>query len=332
MTFKVGHRALNFTDAARPNWQADGPRPLITDIWYPAVASAIETDQFIGPPDTPLFKIGKVAPDAALIDTPAAFPLILFSHGTGGATKQHSWLATHLAAHGCLVAGVNHHGNTALEPYVVQGFTRFWERATDLTVLLNLLLTTPDFGPRIDQSRIGAAGFSLGGYTVLALAGGRIDLANLQAAIDKGHIIMPPEFPYAQAMVNEFARLATTDTTHRASFRDERIKAVFAIAPAVAQAFSPAGLAPIQIPVSIVVGENDPPPFTDAAYFAQHIPHAEFEVLGGHVAHYTFLAEGTEAGKQLLPHLCNDALGVDRRAVHGRVAEKARLFFEGTLG
>ena len=41
-------------------------------------------------------------------------------------------------------------------------------------MLIDKLLADPRFGPRIDATRIGAAGFSLGGYTVLALAGARL--------------------------------------------------------------------------------------------------------------------------------------------------------------
>lgn len=335
MPHKVGCRSLYFEDPSRRAWDGDRPRPLLTDIWYPAMPDAIETDQFIGPPDTPLFKIGKVATNVPMLDTSDPFPLILLSHGTGGSTKQHSWLAYHLAAHGYVVAGVNHHGNNALEPYVAEGFLRFWERPRDLTVMLDHLLQTPDFGPHIDQTRIGAAGFSLGGYTVIALAGGRASFAAFQAAFAQMGVdaaaMMPPEFTDTQAWAEAFQWVAS-DTSHQASYQDERVKAVFAIAPALAQAFTADGLAPVTIPVALVVGDDDTPPFTDAAHYAKLIPQAEFEVLGGHVGHYTFLAEGTLVGRQMLPQLCNDALGVDRRAVHERVAEKARVFFEGALG
>jgi len=94
------------------------------------------------------------------------------------------WLASFLAAQGYVLAGVNHHGNTALESYTVQGFVCAWERAMDLTAVLDQLLQDPFFASRIDPRRIGAAGFSLGGYTVLALAGGRIDLTPLKSAYE----------------------------------------------------------------------------------------------------------------------------------------------------
>ena len=83
------------------------------------------------------------------------------------------WMGYYLASRGYIVAAVNHHGNTAAESQpAAQGFLLYWERPKDLTVTLDKLLADPVFGTRIDRKRIGAAGFSLGGYTVISIAGG----------------------------------------------------------------------------------------------------------------------------------------------------------------
>jgi predicted dienelactone hydrolase len=83
------------------------------------------------------------------------------------------WLGTYLASRGYLVAAINHHGNTAAEQErAAQGFMLYWERAKDLTAVLDKLLADPVFGTHIDRDRIGAAGFSLGGSTVISIAGG----------------------------------------------------------------------------------------------------------------------------------------------------------------
>ncbi len=205
MTFKVGIQTRSYQDPTRLNWDNTGPRPMVAQIWYPAVDTADEVEMFIGPPETPLFRAGLAASEAQLAAEPAAFPLILLSHGTGGTALQLGWLASFLAAQGYVVAGVNHHGNTAIEPYTVQGFVRFWERALDLTAVLDQLLQDPFFASRIDPERIGAAGFSLGGYTVLALAGGRIDFGLFKSAYEhagrKFIDDVPPEFPDPQAFV-----------------------------------------------------------------------------------------------------------------------------------
>lgn len=62
--------------------------------------------------------------------------------------------------------GVDHHGNTALEPYRAESFLCWWERPRDLTLALDHLGETGPFARRLDLDHVGAAGFSLGGHTV----------------------------------------------------------------------------------------------------------------------------------------------------------------------
>jgi predicted dienelactone hydrolase len=296
---------------------------------------AVEDDVFIGPPETPFFKAGKAARDAEVLSK--SFPLILLSHGTGGLSLQMGWLGSYLASEGYIAAAVNHHGNNGLEPYQAKGFLHFWERAQDLRTVLDQLLADPQFGPRIHADQIGAAGFSLGGYTVIASAGGRTNVQTLIDAFTKDpnrdlSREIPPEFTDQAAFMQEFKSLEKYIQIADASHRDERIKAVFAIAPVLGPAFSAQGLSFIQIPVRIVVGDADPQATAgpNASHFASHIKHAELTVLEK-VSHYTFLAEATDAGRQAIPMLCMDEDGIDRGAIHQKVSAWALEFFEKTL-
>lgn len=336
MAYKVGLKRFFYQDANRSNWDGTGPRPLVTDVWYPATETSIETDTLIGPPDVPFFKVGKATRDADLLTTGESFPLILLSHGTGGVSLQLGWLASYLASQGFILAAVNHHGNNGLEPYVSKGFLHFWERAKDLTVVLNQLLSDENFGKRINPNQIGAAGFSLGGYTVLAISGG---VTNIKSLIDSykkvGRDIIkeiPPEFTDTAAFVEEFNSLdkfvSVADTSHC----DERIKAVFSIAPVHGEAFSQEGLSSIKIPVKIIVGDADGQALAsiNASYFARHIKNAELTILEK-VGHYTFLGEGTEIGKQELPMFCLDEHDIDRASIHQTVSQWAKEFFDKHL-
>jgi predicted dienelactone hydrolase len=252
------------------------------------------------------------------------------------------WLAHRLAAQGYIVGAISHHGNTALEPRpAAQGFLLYWERARDLDVALNALLADTLFGPRIDTTRIGAAGFSLGGYTVLATAGARFNpgeydrfcASNERDFTCEGQA----EFPQAPSI---FAELRKTDTVVQASlrrasqsYRIPRVKAVLAIAPALGGGFTHADMAGVRIPVSIVVGDSDhvAPVATNARRFADLIPGAQLTVIPGGVGHYTFLAECTERGRAILPLLCGEAAGINRQEIHDRVAAMALAFFSRTL-
>ena len=92
------------------------------------------------------------------------------------------------------------------------------------------------------------------------------------------------------------------------SYRDPHIRDVFAIAPAVARAFTPESLQKITIPVEIVAGASNPiaPPAQNAQFFAANIKGAKLTILPGGVDHYTFLDVGTDTGKKQLPQFFMD--------------------------
>jgi predicted dienelactone hydrolase len=339
-TFKVGVASRAFIPSGPYNWRGARTHALLTTIWYPAVSSAVEKPQTIGPPGSPLFLAGSAAPNAKLAASPARFPLILLSHGTGGSAMQLAWLGEYLAARGYIAAAVNHPGNNALEPYTLQGFTLWWLRAHDLSVVLDHMLADRAFGPRIDKSRVASAGFSLGGYTMIEIAGG---VSNPQGVIDycnspRSHgTCNIPEFPdlvaKAESLLKTNADFAAAFAEGDKAYRDPRVQAVFAIAPALGAAFSPQTLAKIHIPVEIVVGAADPlaPPPDNAEYFAHHIPGAKLVILPGGVAHYTFLDPCTPLGKKQLATLCSNAPGVNRGRIHDKVAAMAAQFFAAHL-
>ncbi len=117
-----------------------------------------------------------------------------------------------------------------------------------------------------------------------------------------------------------------------ASYRDKRIRAVFAIAPAIGGAFTAADLAPITIPVGIVVGDKDPqaPARDNAQHFAQLIPHATLNIVPG-ASHYTFLDVCTPEGLAKFPQLCGTESSADRQKYHDQVSAMAVSFFEQKL-
>lgn len=322
-----GSGVLELVDESRRAWSDVGPRPVTVQVWYPSNEGE-PVDVKLGPPDAPLFVAGRFVAGAALA-TGRRYPLVLLSHGTGGSALQHAWLGARLAAHGFVVAGVNHHGNNSIEPYLPEGFVLVWERAKDLTVALDQLLAHPEFGPAIDSGRVGAVGYSAGGYTVLAAAGARLDRDLFERLVTSYDA--PPEFPdLRQALDVDGLRgkLAEADSC----YADRRIRAVMALAPALGEAFTDAGLAAVRLPLSVVAGGADEiiPAERNARRIANAVPNSRLMLLPG-VGHYAFLAECTARGREVLPQLCQDPPGVDRRAVHERVAAMAVEWFREQL-
>jgi predicted dienelactone hydrolase len=166
-----------------------GSRGLPVEVWYPAtdehagrdVAEATrDTYELIpGLPATWQNAVRDAAPRAG------RRPLIAFSHGYGGHRRQSTFLCTHLASHGYVVAAVDHVGNTVLD--VLQGIlmlqgggTRpdpravlreFIEaRPADVSCTIDRLLEgVAGLEHLVDPERIGMAGHSFGGWTTLAV-------------------------------------------------------------------------------------------------------------------------------------------------------------------
>ncbi|HUA20018.1 MAG TPA: alpha/beta fold hydrolase [Bryobacteraceae bacterium] len=122
--------------------------------------------------------------------TPSGFPVIVFSHGFSGCHTQSVFLMQALASEGYFVLAPNHRDARCGTARQSQWSARDWrpeepfqkpsawtdatyrDRADDIRAVLDAVLRAPSFeGVRVDPKRVGVAGHSLGGYTVLGLAG-----------------------------------------------------------------------------------------------------------------------------------------------------------------
>lgn len=298
---KTGFARRDFVDSSRRNWLGNGPRPIRTQIWYPAGAggtASVMTDaqQFAGP-----VTVWETAPVAGN----KQYPLIILSHGAHAHAVQLRWLAVYLASRGFIAAVVDHNGTDA-EERAISGQTLsdfcMWERPKDIAAALDHLLTDSVFAKRIDTSHIGAAGFSLGGATVLWAAGAVFNRDSLA----KGEPAPPAVI---LDIIKQQEALAQTDPVVLSSIqhsgdvsKDKRIKAVFALSPAIGMGFSAAGLHTITVPVQIAVGDADiiAPMHNNAARYAANIPTARpLIVLPGERGHYTRPPAGNERPAEL---------------------------------
>ncbi len=330
----VGRSLVEFFDQDRPAWVGEGPRPVVATLWYPAPEGTRGERWGAGP-----FHFGVSAPGAPLRDG-GPLPLVVMSHGTGGSAAQMAWLGETLASRGYLVAALNHHGNTAFEGDLLpEGFALWWERAADVPILLNGLLAHDRFGPRVDRERIGMVGFSLGGLTALLASGARVDRPGWERHCEgNSHhpaCRLPPEAGELDQVMDRLLERpwakASLDGAG-ASYRDDRIRAVYLLAPALAVAIDGGSLAEVAVPVRLVVGDADDqvPAQEVLTLLAGRIPGAESEVPEG-VGHYTFLATCGLRGRLLVGALCRDKRGVRRHEVHRHVSDDVDAFFHRAL-
>lgn len=317
-------------DLTRLNWSGDGPRPLKWSMWYPAVNAA---------PEMPLKELSwfELAPCARDADARLATherQLVLLSHGTGGTATGLEWLARRLVRAGFVALAVDHHGNTGSETYCAEGFLCLWERARDLSAILDC----DDWRVRLRgnlSSGVAVAGFSAGAYTALLLSGARVAYSQFEAENpERSPIGGPREFP---GLVDAIPDLLVTHpifnaswARRRSSYKDDRVTAVLALAPGRSvRGFSAESLRQIDVPVRIMVGDGDvaAPPDTCARWLHDRNPRSSLEILSGGVGHYVFLPKPTRLGLDAAPEIFQDAPGVDRGAIHEAVASRAVSFF-----
>ena len=337
----VGFETREFVDATRSNWQNTGHRPLSTVIWYPAApASPLTVPQVGDPAWRPYFVQREFAVAAPLAAQAQQYPIVLMSHGSTSVNLSLGWLGAYLAEHGYIAAAVNHHGNTGAEGRpIAQGFMAQWERAADLSALLDQMLADPKFGSHIDKTRVFAAGHSAGGATVIMLAGGQFsgdEIAKFcEAPTTARDSSCEPRDLIAKSIA-EIAELRKHDPAVQASlarskrsYRDERIRAVVAMAPAVGPAFAEATLRAITTAVFIVTAKDDAvtPPPTNALRYARFIPDARLLTVPGNANHFTFGSDCTDEGRRAL-ETCRDGEATDRTQVHELVAQRVLKFFE----
>jgi dienelactone hydrolase len=118
-------------------------------------------------------------------NVPRPMPTIVFSHGQRGCNTQSSFLMRALADKGYAVLAPNHHdahctrGSNRAKPAELRfekpgawNDTSYEDRRDDIAKLLDALQKEVPWSSLVDKTRIGLAGHSLGGYTVLGVAGG----------------------------------------------------------------------------------------------------------------------------------------------------------------
>ncbi|MBL6446102.1 dienelactone hydrolase [Fulvivirga sp. 29W222] len=266
------------------------------------------------------------------------YPLVIISHGTGGGRLTLEWLATGLVKQGYVVAAVDHWGNT-YDNKIPEQFLKVWERPKDISFVLSALLVDDKIGKIVNKEKIGVAGFSLGGFTAIALAGGRLDYDQLLSFMrsDKGEKeAQVPELQELSDFLHDqlFIDKIRQEYLEEQSLMDRRIKAFVAIAPALGQGFSvKSQFQEVGRPVLIMGAEGDEiaPVKTNALHYHQLIQSSTFFLHRGKVGHYAFLNQAHEPLKSESPMFFRDHNTVDRNSVHEKTVLLAEQFFSKNL-
>lgn len=310
-----------------------GAEPVTVALFYPT--PAVARTQPMGP-WRPV-----VTPGAPVATTPLK-GLILISHGTGGHELGHHNLATRLAADGYLVAALRHPGDNWEDRSMITSGRYFSERPRQASRVLDALLASPEWGPRIPAGRIGAVGHSAGGYTVLALAGAQAEPARAaqhcrSVSDDPGFCSLGKLPSRAQSVQAAPAAAASAQVPAAAqdgplvSVADPRIRAVVAMAP-MSVVFTPDSLKVISVPVRVMVAERDAVLTSKyhGAYVAANLPSAQASTVPG-AGHFAFMAQSVWPLASEAGDAAANPEGFDRLAYHATLENEVAEFLDRQL-
>ncbi|AUC60249.1 Hypothetical protein AA637_03345 [Cyanobacterium sp. HL-69] len=187
-------------------------------------------------------------------------PVVIISHGLSSRPEDFHARAEHLASYGYFVIMPQHIGSDIKQTEdFIKGFTgelfvreEFINRPLDITHTLDELelLNQSRWQGRLDTQNVGIFGHSFGGYTALAVGGATFDWDRLneRCNLDIGNL--------NTALILQCRALQLPQEDYQ--FRDERIKAIFAMNPVNGGIFGPEGVNSLEVPLFIAAGSYDP--------------------------------------------------------------------------
>jgi predicted dienelactone hydrolase len=279
--------------------------PFETLIWYPT--SAEETPLHAGP-----FVIG--AASNAPVAEGERFPVVLLSHGSGGTPMGHRELAASLARAGMIAIVPTHVGDSAGHTEARQAGRALADRPRQVRLALAAVLADTRISSHVDPARLGAIGYSAGGYTALVLAGAVPDVMRFAA-----HCEARPDDVGSCGRSGRSAPPTPPATGGDSAIPRLLLKALVLLDP-LGVPFDAKGLAAVRMPVLMYQPEDDSylsaAVNADAVAAALPMPPERRKVPG---RHFVFIDPCPPELVADAPMICRDAPGVDRAAIHRRM-------------
>jgi predicted dienelactone hydrolase len=295
--------------------------PVSVTIWYPS--TSVARPQAFGPYQFTVAMAG--APVAQRL------PLIVMSHGTGGAAFSSAELAINLAKAGFVVAAVEHSGDNYRDRSRSFSRTNFVSRPHQISATINFLTGSWHNKSMIDSARIGMFGHSAGGNTTLIIGGGVLDWRQviefcLTHPDDWGCRGSRSQGSEGQSPAFNQANVEPTPI----SAADPRVKALVVAAPALLHGFAPTGLVNLKLPVQLwVAGRDAIVPDAGAVAQLMSIKPEQHDIANA--GHFSFYAPCSDMLRGMAPEICSDPKGFDRARFQKMFTSEVVRFYRAHL-
>lgn len=323
----------------------DEDRPLPVTVWYPAInTDGMETVTYR---DGLLQYSGTAFLEAEVNIENGTYPLIVFSHGSGGLRLQSLYAMEHLASYGFVVLGVNHPGNTLGDSLQAEAFAEsivssYVLRPQDVVRTIahaETLNAEGQIAGAINVDQIATIGHSFGGYTALAASGIPMNLGQVNASCLEAQSIGNENnlcFILDQAD-DIYAALGLDEPPGDVlpTIADERVRATVAWAPWNGPILDTATLNNHDVPTMIMVGsaDNTTPADRDANTIYQRLRQSTPKALVTfeNAGHYIYVAECNDLAIQFgLFGSCSDEVW-DMARAHDLINHFTTAFLLATL-
>lgn len=305
--------------------------PLDVAVWYPAgqkkAAETVgENAAFVG-----VTVILNAPP------TSGAHPLLVISHGFNGSWRNLAWLAVAMAEQGYIVAAPDHPGTTTFNQNSDEA-RKLWKRPREISRVIDFISHSADLFGTTDNDRIAALGHSLGGWTVMSLAGARFEPSLfLHDCLQQGQ----------RGDCKLTKKLGIEDVAAykngSSDSRDARVKAVVSLDLGLAPGFTAQSLGEINIPVLILAASNDKlaslPASQESGYVAANMRASlrQYKVIKG-ATHFSFMQLCKPDAEKLIEEgspgdgiVCQDDKGASRAELHQQMSSNIMFFLSSAL-
>ncbi len=305
----VGFEIIQITDT-------DG-HAFPAGVWYPTQVQPKPTTML----SIVLMDVARNAPISG-----DALPLVIISHGNGGGSGSHADLALALANAGYVVTAPMHSGDNYADQSAIGLADWLPQRNREIHTTIDYMLENWQYHDHIDPERIGAYGFSAGGFTVLTAIGGQPDLRIIAKHCAESSeivcdLLQSVKSPYLNGDVPKM---------EGAFLPDLRIKAAVVAAPGLGFTFFPYGLDNAHVPVQLWNAESDAnvPYDTNTKLVREALGSwVEFHSVPG-ASHFSFLTPCSFIAPSAI---CSDEEQFDRKIFHTDMNTSIIMFFKENM-